>query len=130
MQSQLRLCFDPSRPQRLADKSPFLATCSHVFDGDTIRVDRVTVSRGQLPVEIVRLAGIDAPEMRSADRARALASRQALADLLLLRQVTIQPTRIWRCPYGRIVANVLCESVLANAWMVQHGWAVPLKRHR
>lgn len=128
MQFRSAPSFDLSRPQRLRDKLPWLAHCSHVYDGDTLRVERVFVSPGQNPVEVVRLAGLDAPELRAIDPKPGLASRQALSDLVLLQRLEIMPTRIWRDPYNRIIARVRLAGLDVNTWLIVNGWARPLRR--
>lgn len=112
-----------SRTQRLADKLPFPAVVLRVNDGDTICVERIDVEHILPGIEYIRLAGIDAPELRGANRQRAIWSRDALAQLILGLQVTIQPTRIWRDPYSRIIARVRLGGVDVGAWLIQSGHA-------
>ncbi len=114
---------DNLRPQRLAHKNPFVAFCDHVYDGDTIRVLLDDVYVHGRPVEIIRLAGIDAPELRGRDRCAALASREALHNVVIGQRVLVMPVRLWRCPYGRIIARVLVDDLDLGAWLVKNAWA-------
>ncbi|MDB5811300.1 MAG: nuclease [Betaproteobacteria bacterium] len=68
-----------------------------VHDGDTITV--LDVSKTQYKI---RLAGIDAPELKQAFGSR---SKQNLSDLVYHKQVTVE--WIKRDRYGRIIGKVL-----------------------
>ena len=68
--------------ERLA--GPVEADVVRVVDGDTL-VARARIWLGQTVETHVRLAGVDAPELRgkcAAEKARALAAREALARLV------------------------------------------------
>lgn len=111
------------RTQRLADKLPFPAKVVKVLDGDTLCVE-LDVPGQLLPrIEYIRLAAIDAPEMRGPTPLAAAWSRDALARLVSRQVVTIHPTRIWRDPYSRIIARVRTHDTDVGAWLVQHGFA-------
>jgi endonuclease YncB( thermonuclease family) len=83
-----------------------------VADGDTIVL---STSHGRLRV---RLFGIDAPE---ADQPFGPESREALADLVLGRQVDVEV--VGGDPFGRVVGVVTRGETDVNAAMVRNGWA-------
>ncbi|WP_245615562.1 thermonuclease family protein [Afifella pfennigii] len=86
---------------------PYRAFVERVVDGDTLAV-RATIWLGQEVRVLVRLRGVDAPELRAAcarERAMAKASKAALAELLGEGAVTL--SSIDADKYGgRVVADV------------------------
>lgn len=131
MKSKLPL--DPAKlklqPQRMADKKPFQAWVLRVNDGDTIQVARERAGQCFTGIEFVRLAAIDAPEMKGFDARCALWSQQFLQDLLLGEEVTVRPRRIWRDPYHRIIADVALAGQDVGTCLIEHGHAVVRKNH-
>lgn len=122
--------YDSTYTQRLPDKQPLACQVVKVCDGDTICVS--VDQPGQLlpRVEYVRLAAIDAPELRGPERGRAIASRDALARLIELERVTVTPARVWRDPYHRIIARVTLAGVDVGTWLVDHGFAAVKVRNK
>lgn len=90
-----------------------LCLVTAITDGDTIRV-----RCPEEPVQVVRLAEIDAPERRQpwGDR-----SRQHLAELCHEMKAEIRPQT--RDRYGRTVARVTCAGQDASVVQVQAGMA-------
>jgi endonuclease YncB( thermonuclease family) len=100
----------------------FLGRVVRVCDGDTIAVLCVDRAPATAAVEYIRFAGIDAAELRGRDRQRATWARNALSALVLDRVCEIWPARIWRDPYHRIIARVICAGMDVGLVMVQQGW--------
>jgi micrococcal nuclease len=101
-----------------ASAQGYAAKVSSVPDGDTLILDTGV---------IVRLAGIDAPELASGDRpaqAYAEQAREALRELLGGGLVRIEPTGPGRDRHGRILAHVLApDGKSLNKAMVEWGLA-------
>ena len=116
------------QPQRLLSKEPFIAVCDHVFDGDTFRISTDLFEQDLNAVEVIRLAMVDAPELKGADRARALSAKAELERLVLGKSVRIVPTRQWRDPYNRIIARVYVEHLDVGYQMILGGFARRLGR--
>jgi len=100
---------------------PWMATVTHVSDGDTLWVQR----SGQAAPIKLRLDGIDAPE---------LCQRWGLAarDLLSAR-VLHQPVQVHARAsdaYGRVLARIEWRGEDVGAWMVAHGaaWSYRYRR--
>ncbi|RYG88735.1 MAG: thermonuclease family protein [Alphaproteobacteria bacterium] len=93
-----------------------------VYDGDTL-----TVLTGAKQRVSVRLADIDAPELR---QPFGRAAKRELSDLCFNRTATVEARTVDR--YGRMVGVVSCEGNDASRSMVERGmaWAYPkyLKR--
>lgn len=86
---------------------PFAATVERVIDGDSLAV-RVNVWLGLEVSTIVRLRGIDAPELAGRcpeERRRAVAARDALAGLVAGGSVSLAAVETDKYG-GRVVADV------------------------
>lgn len=91
--------------ERLA--GPVRADVLEVVDGDTLRV-RAHIWLGQTIELLVRIRGIDAPELRGRcgdERALAAAARRALGLSLAGSEVTLQDIEADKY-HGRVVADV------------------------
>jgi len=92
--------------------APFSGRVLSVHDGDTLTVDRA----GQAVV--IRLASIDAPELRQPAGPE---SRAWLAARVLGRRVRVVP--VSRDRYGRLVAEIRLGGRSINRAAVAAGWA-------
>lgn len=89
---------------------PVPAEVVRVVDGDTIEV-RARIWLGQQVTTLVRLAGIDTPELHGGcaeSQVLALEARQRLAALVASHHVTLQEVR-YDAHGGRVVARVRTE---------------------
>ena len=94
---------------------PVSAEVVRVIDGDTIEV-RVRVWLGQFVETRVRLADIDAPELRGACAGETALAQRALAhlaDLLATGAVTLRDIRYGTFA-GRVVARVETSALCAH----------------
>ncbi len=115
---------------------PYAATVIETLDGDSFRAE-VAIWPGQRVRVIVRIRGVDAPEMRgrcSSERQRALAARDFLAGQLGDTPITLANIGGGKY-YGRVLAdvrlgnggdaaNLLLERQLARPYRggARHGW--------
>lgn len=102
----------------------YKATVVSVYDGDTITVDidlgfHITMRRS------VRLAEINAPEVKGSDKVLGQQSRDRLRELLPIGSITtLQTFKDGTEKYGRYLATVInSEAVNVNARMVDEGFA-------
>ncbi|WP_439817764.1 thermonuclease family protein [Zavarzinia sp. CC-PAN008] len=106
---------------------PYRAQVLNVVDGDTIEV-RVLIWLGQEVTTLVRLEGIDTPELRGQcadERTRAHAARQALAALLGDGGVELSGVQMDKFG-GRVVAQVKgADGRDLAAALVAQGYARP-----
>lgn len=106
---------------------PVFGEVLDVLDGDTITV-RMKVWIGQEVQTHVRLAGIDAPEMKGKcddERRRAAAAKQALQDMLADGKVTLYNIRLEKYA-GRVLAQATNTQGIAIAdRMIDDGHARP-----
>jgi micrococcal nuclease len=97
-----------------------------VYDGDTITIaTRLPYADSPLYKFQVRLNGIDTPEIKtknSSEKARALQSKEALSNVCLNRHITLENVGLEK--YGRILADVFCDGVHLNKFMIDNGFAV------
>ena len=108
----------------------YKATVVSVYDGDTITVDIDLGFSATLRMN-VRLARINAPEVRGEQRAAGLTAAEALRQLLPQnQQVHLRTYKDGREKYGRYLADVfvelhpLTDATNVNDWMVANGYAV------
>lgn len=100
-----------------------------VYDGDTITI-ATYLTMGENPNPVcykfqVRLNCIDTPEIKGpsatekelAKRARDALSNQIMNKMVELRNVSLEK-------YGRLLADVYCNGVCMNTYMVDGGYAV------
>lgn len=106
---------------------PYPAEILHIVDGDTFEA-RVRIWFGQEITTLVRIRGIDAPELKGlcGDELRgAAASRGALEGLLNVGVVTLRDVSLDKYG-GRVVASVaVAGSSDVAAAMIASGWARP-----
>lgn len=107
----------------------YKATVVSVYDGDTITVD-IDLGFSATLRMAVRLARINAPEVRGEQRAAGLTAAEALRQLLPAGQeVFLRTYKDGREKYGRYLADVLIElpqvscRTCVNDWLVEHGYA-------
>lgn len=100
----------------------YKATVVSVYDGDTITVDIDLGFSVKLRMP-VRLARINAPEIRGETRVAGQAARDFLQSLLP-QQVTLKTYKDGREKYGRYLADVWVGNVCISDAMVAAGFAV------
>ena len=104
---------------------PYLGAVERVVDGDTIAV-RVTVWLQQDLTVLVRLRGIDAPEMRGRctdERLRAEAATTALAELVAGGSVVLSEIEGDKY-FGRVLADVATpEGADVGRALIERGFA-------
>jgi endonuclease YncB( thermonuclease family) len=97
-----------------------------VYDGDTITIAcRLPFEASPLYKFSVRLNGIDTPEIKTKnpeEKARAQSSKNALSSLCLNRMVSLENVSLEK--YGRVLADVYCDGLHLNQYMIDNGHAV------
>ncbi len=83
-----------------------------VYDGDTITVDIDLGLKTFVKGEKIRLSRINAPELRGAERARGLESRDFLRKLILDKDILLETIKDKRGKYGRYLGEI---------WVLQKG---------
>ena len=102
----------------------YRAKTRSVYDADTIRVDIDLGFGVWLHNQSVRLFGINAPEVRGAERPEGLVSRDRLRERLTDQDVTIETFKDRKGKYGRWLAVVWLGDENMNEWLVSEGLAV------
>ena len=104
---------------------PIQARVIRIFDGDSFLAE-IKLWFGQTVVEHVRIAGIDAPEMKGrcpSEIEAAKGARQYLAGLVGGGPVELRDVR--REKYGRALAAVTAGGVYISSRMIEAGHARP-----
>lgn len=94
-----------------------------VYDGDTITVD-IDLGFGVcLKNQKIRLARINAPEIRGASRPEGIKSRDQLRSKISNRWITIKTFKDKKGKYGRWIADLYYEDQCINDWLLKEGFA-------
>lgn len=102
----------------------YTALIIDVIDGDTVIAD-VDLGFGVWLRKLhLRLAGINAPELRGADKSLGLKAKMRLADLCLHRSCPID-THKGTEKYGRWLATITVSEGIVNDILVAEGLAKP-----
>ena len=105
----------------------YLANVVSVYDGDTIRADIDLGLSTWVKNEKIRLARINAPELRGSEREAGLKSRDYLRELILKKEVMLQTIKDRKGKYGRYLAEIWLERegewINVNDLMVDLGYA-------
>ena len=103
----------------------YKADITAVYDGDTVTVDFDLGFGIKMHQQKIRLYGINAPEMRGKEKVAGKASRDALRELILGKEVTIQTFRDKKGKYGRWLGVIsTTDGIDVNKWLVDEGHAV------
>lgn len=98
-----------------------------VYDGDTITIAaKMPYMNSPIYRFSVRLNGIDCPEIKSKsliEKELALNARDALANKIMRKNVTLHNVSLEK--YGRLLADVYCEGIHMNQWMLDNKFALP-----
>lgn len=112
---------------------PSFTTCKvvKVYDGDTVHVAALTGGSDRPSRFVVRLPGIDAPEIRSRDPMEKKTARyvqEELSKILLGRIVKARVSGTDK--YGRLLADLIIEdpsgaagTISVSAWLLDKGYA-------
>lgn len=93
-----------------------------VYDGDTVTVD-VDLGFKIKHRVILRLYGIDTPEIRGEERPEGLVSRDYVADKILNKDIIIETFKKAGDKYGRWLATIYVDGVNLNQELVEQGLA-------
>lgn len=102
----------------------YKAIVTDVYDGDTITLD-IDLGLGLWKRYVkVRLAGIDAPEIRGEERPFGLVVENYLSGKILNEEVVIQTHKDKSGKYGRLIADVYHKGLDVANDLVEKGYAV------
>lgn len=93
-----------------------------VYDGDTITVE-IDLGFTSKRLEKLRLAGINAPELKKEEREAGLKSRDILRKWILDKKVVVLTEKDKTGKYGRYIATVYYDGENINKKLVDQGYA-------
>lgn len=110
----------------------YKAIVTAVYDGDTCTVEIDLGLHVKISGEKIRLARINAPEVRGVQRPQGLIARDFLRNLILDKEVFIQTLKDKRGKYGRYLAEIWLQNeddtfTNINDLLVSGGYAVYAK---
>lgn len=92
----------------------YKAIVTKVYDGDTVTVDIDLGFHTWLKNVKVRLYGIDAPELRGAERVEGIKSRDRLRELVLNKEIILHTLKDKKGKYGRWLGIIHLSPSLTN----------------
>lgn len=100
-----------------------------VYDGDTVRADIDLGLSTWVKNEKLRLARINAPEVRGNEKQAGIAARDFLREQVLEKEVIIETTKDKKGKYGRYITEIWIkdqtgEFININDLMVEKGHAI------
>ena len=96
-----------------------------VVDGDTIEM-RIDLGFATWVTEMVRLAGVDTPEMRGPEaEAGQWVTKQVIEHIGDCRECWIHSQRFRVDSFRRVIADVWIGGHSLNTWLVQKGYGWP-----
>ncbi|NKB64566.1 MAG: nuclease [Gammaproteobacteria bacterium] len=103
----------------------YKAKVNKVYDGDTITVDIDLGLDAWHHSMQIRLAEIDTPEVRGANKVQGIKVRDIVRELILGEKIYLHTTE--KGKYGRYLGKVYCkidgEETCLNDWLVENGYA-------
>ena len=101
----------------------YRAHVSAVYDGDTLTADIDLGFSVVLRDQTVRLARINAPEVRGTSAEAGIRSRDALRDRVLGKDILLRTIKDSREKYGRWLGEVWIDGACVNDWLLSEGLA-------
>ena len=105
----------------------YKAKITSVYDGDSVTADIDLGLKTWIKGEKLRLARINAPEVRGAEREQGLLSRDFLRELVEGKEVIIETIKDKKGKYGRYIAEIWVRHPVAmenvNDLLVSRGFA-------
>ena len=92
-----------------------------VYDGDTFTIAFRTSYFGHIQRHSVRIADIDAPEMRGEDKESGIRSRDFLRELILDKIVRVKIVKLDN--FGRFLAHVYIHNIYINQHLIKNNYA-------
>ena len=103
----------------------FNAKVTRVIDGDTVVVDVDLGFFVTLRDQTLRLAKVNAPELKGKTAEEGAKSKEALRQLVEGKDVVLRTYKSGNDKYGRILAEVFVGDKNVNDWLVTEGLAKP-----
>jgi len=96
----------------------FRAIVTKVYDGDTCTVDIDLGFYTWIHKENIRIARINAPELRGSERERGLISRDYLRSLILNKEIFLETIKFKKGKYGRYLGEIWVKDEQGNYFNV------------
>lgn len=115
-----------------SDTKPFVPPINSgyvikVYDGDSFTIaSEMPFLNSPIYRFSVRLSGIDCPEIKGKtviEKELAINARDALTNKIMNKTITLKNVSLEK--YGRILADVYCDGVHINQWMLDNKFALP-----
>lgn len=112
-------------PTKPGDRYWYSALITDVIDGDTVIATIDVGFRISINERRIRLAGINAPELKQPTLDEGKRSRLWLIGAILAKRVTIRTMKDHDDKYGRLLGEIWFGTTCINRRMVELGLATP-----
>lgn len=102
----------------------YRAKITAVYDGDTLTADIDLGFSVVLQGQTIRLARINAPEVRGSSAESGIKSRDALRSQVLGKTVVLRTIKDSREKFGRWLGEIWVDNVCINDWLLSEGLAI------
>jgi micrococcal nuclease len=104
--------------------TPFVYKCKivKIYDGDTVTAE-IDLGFSIKHTIVIRLAGINAPEIRGKERPEGLRSKTYLQELIKDKQVVVQTLKDKKEKYGRYLGILWLGDLNISEHLVELGYA-------
>jgi micrococcal nuclease len=104
------------------EKYFYNALITKVYDGDTVTAE-IDLGFNVKIVEKIRLFGINAPELRGAEKTKGILSKDELTKLVINKYVLLQTVKDKKEKYGRFLGIIHLGGININQLLVEGGFA-------
>jgi micrococcal nuclease len=107
----------------------YKGTVTKVYDGDTITINFSLGFHTWIMKQIIRLQGVNTPEVRGESKEQGKISRDALAARILGKDVIIKTKKgDKKDKYGRWLGVIYLDGENINQWLIDNGYGVPFMK--
>ena len=107
----------------MSDLYTYKATCTRVYDGDSVTLDIQLGFNMAMLNQKIRLFGINTPEIRGAERPQGLIAAARLRGLIEGKEVMLHSHKDRSGKYGRWLGTIYLDDTNINKLMLQEGLA-------
>ena len=107
----------------MSDLYTYKATCTRVYDGDSVTLDIQLGFNMAMLNQKIRLFGINTPEIRGTERPQGLIAAARLSGLIEGKEVYLRSHFDRSGKYGRWLGTIYLDDTNINKLMLQEGLA-------
>ena len=107
----------------MTDLYTYKATCTRVYDGDSVTLDIQLGFNMAMLNQKIRLFGINTPEIRGAERPQGLIAAARLRELIEGKEVMLHSHKDRSGKFGRWLGTIYIDGININKLLLEEGLA-------